>query len=89
VIASFGLALPFFLLQVIRRGWRRGPEMLFVLIILCHMGVHMVYGSIVRYRVPIEPLIIVMAIAGFGWIFGRFRYVYQEKWSSVSLNATS
>jgi 4-amino-4-deoxy-L-arabinose transferase-like glycosyltransferase len=73
VIASFGVALPFFLIQVIRLGWRRGPEMLFLLIILCQTGLHMVYTSIVRYRVPIEPLIIVMAITGFCWTFGWFR----------------
>lgn len=73
VIASFGVALPFFLIQAFRRGWRRGPEMLFLLIILCQTGLHMVYGSIVRYRVPIEPLIIVMGITGFCWMFGRFR----------------
>jgi len=89
VIASFGLALPFFLLQAIRCGWRRGPEMLFVLIILCHMTVHMVYGSIVRYRVPIEPLIIVMAITGFCWVFGRIEYEYQDEPSTVPLNAKS
>jgi len=74
VIASFGVALPFFLIQVIRLGWRRGPEMLLLFIILCQTGTHMVYTSIVRYRIPIEPLIVVMAITGFCWTFGRFRY---------------
>jgi 4-amino-4-deoxy-L-arabinose transferase-like glycosyltransferase len=69
VIASFGLAVPFFLIQAIRRGWQRGPEMLLVLIIICHTAVHVVYTAVVRYRTPIEPLVIVLAIQGFWWIF--------------------
>jgi 4-amino-4-deoxy-L-arabinose transferase-like glycosyltransferase len=73
VLVSFGVALPFFMVQVIRRGWRQGPEMLLFLIILCHTGLYIVYGSIVRYRIPIEPFIIAMAITGFGWTFSRFR----------------
>jgi 4-amino-4-deoxy-L-arabinose transferase-like glycosyltransferase len=79
VIASFGVALPFFLIQMIRRGWRRGPEMLFLLLILCHTALYTVYGSILRYRIPIEPLIIVMAITGYCWSFGHFR-----RWRGMS-----
>jgi 4-amino-4-deoxy-L-arabinose transferase-like glycosyltransferase len=88
MIASFGIALPFFLIQVIRCGWRRRPEMLFLLIILCHTGLHMVYGSIVRYRIPIEPLVVVMAISGFSWTLSRFRYGYSENTSRLSLKVT-
>jgi 4-amino-4-deoxy-L-arabinose transferase-like glycosyltransferase len=75
MIASFGVALPFFLMQVIRLGWRRGPEMLFLFIIVCHTGFHTVYSSNVRYRITIEPLIIIMAITGFCWALGRFRAI--------------
>jgi hypothetical protein len=78
VIFSFGIALPFFLVQVIRSAWRRGPEMLLFLIILCHTGLHMVYGSIVRYRIPIEPLVMVMAITGFCWSLRLFRDCDEE-----------
>jgi hypothetical protein len=78
VIGSFGLALPFFLIQVIRSGWRRGPEMLLVLIVLCHTAVHVVYTSIVRYRIPIEPLVIILAIQGFYWAFGRIDHRVEE-----------
>jgi len=88
MIASFGVALPFFLVQVIRRGWRRGPELLFLLIILSHTALHMVYGSIVRYRIPIEPLIMVMAITGFFWTLSRFRYGYSGNTSPLSLKVT-
>lgn len=69
VIASFGVALPFFLIQVFRRGWRRGPEMLLLLIILCHTAAHVVFTSTVRYRIPIEPLVIILAIQGLCWFF--------------------
>src|SRR5262249_39928113 len=88
VIASFGVALPFFLLQMIRRGWRRGPEMLFLLIIFCHTGLYMVYGSIVRYRIPIEPLIVVMAITGFCWIYDRFQHNRSRQLAFVSESKT-
>jgi hypothetical protein len=60
-------------MQVIRLGWRRGPEVLFLFIILCQTGLHTVYTSNVRYRTPIEPLFIVMAITGFCWTSDRFR----------------
>jgi 4-amino-4-deoxy-L-arabinose transferase-like glycosyltransferase len=83
VIASFGVALPFFLMQVVRLGWRREPEMLFLFIILCQTGLHMVFSSTARYRIPIEPLVILMAITGFRWIFGRFRYDIGIVWKSV------
>ena len=89
VMASFGVALPFFLVQLIRRGWRRGPEMLLTLTILCHTGLHMVYGSIVRYRLPIEPLIIVMAISGFCWIWARLLYSYRNASTRLNFNATA
>jgi 4-amino-4-deoxy-L-arabinose transferase-like glycosyltransferase len=75
MIASFGVALPFFLMQVLRLGWRRGPEMLFLFIILCHTGFHTVYSTNVRYRITIEPLIIIMAITGFCWTLDRFRAI--------------
>jgi 4-amino-4-deoxy-L-arabinose transferase-like glycosyltransferase len=73
VMASFGLALPFFLIQVFRQGWRRGPDLLFLLIILSHVALHTVYGAIVRYRITIEPLIVAMAVTGFYWTFARFQ----------------
>lgn len=74
VIGSFGVALPFFVIQAVRRGWQRRPEMLLLLIIVCHTAVHVVYTSIVRYRVPIEPFVIIMAIQGFCWSYGRIQY---------------
>jgi len=80
VLASFGLAIPFFLIQVIRAGWRRGPEMLLILIVLSQTALHMVFTSIVRYRLPIEPLVIALAIAGFRWTLSQFQY---DQWNSL------
>ena len=88
VIASFGVALPFFLIQVIRCGWRRGPEMLLLFIIICHTSVHVIYISIVRYRMPIEPMVIVMAIQGFYWALGRFRHGDREEMTPAGLSVT-
>lgn len=70
-VASFGVALPFFLLQLFRRGWRRGPELLFTLMIASQTAVHTVFTSITRYRMPIEPLVVVMAAAGAIWVVDR------------------
>jgi hypothetical protein len=67
VILTFGAALPFFLIQVVRRAWYPGPEMLMLGIILCHTAAHVVFTSAVRYRIPIEPLVIILAIQGLRW----------------------
>lgn len=88
IILTFGIALPFFLVDAIRCGWRRGPQMLFLFIIVSHTVLHMIYGSIVRYRIPIEPLMMVMAISGFSWTLKRFRFDYLDDATSLSLNST-
>lgn len=64
MIASFGLAMAFFLLQAAKCGWRRRPEMLLLLMIACQTAVHTIFTAIVRYRIPVEPLVLVMAMAG-------------------------
>jgi 4-amino-4-deoxy-L-arabinose transferase-like glycosyltransferase len=86
VIASFGLAVPFFLLQVFRAGWRRGPDMLLFLIIACHTAAHVIFTSIVRYRVPVEPLIITLAVGGFCWTIRRLPW-WREVSSSIPWSA--
>jgi len=70
-ICSFGLALPFAALHVVRRGWQRGAAMLFVILIASQSAVHTVYWSVIRYRMPIEPLILALAAAGFMWLLDR------------------
>jgi len=71
VIASFGLAIPFFLIQAIRKSWRPEPEMLFVMFILSQTMLHMVFGAIARYRISIEPAILAMAFCGVMWLVAR------------------
>ncbi len=70
-ICSFGFALPFAVLHVARHGWRRGPAMLFVILIASQSAVHTVYWSVIRYRMPIEPLVLALAAAGFTWLLDR------------------
>jgi 4-amino-4-deoxy-L-arabinose transferase-like glycosyltransferase len=70
VVASFGIALPFFLIQMVRRGWQRGPDMLVLFLVICHTAVHTVFTSAIRYRVPIEPLVIIAAVQGLSWVAG-------------------
>jgi|GEM_PF-4928710 len=73
VIASFGVLLPFAILQVIRRGWCRGPEMLLVILIASQTAVHTVFTAIIRYRIPIEPLVVILAASGLVWLLDRWR----------------
>jgi 4-amino-4-deoxy-L-arabinose transferase-like glycosyltransferase len=70
-IGSLGLALPFALLHIVRRGWRRGPELLLVILIASLSAVHAIYWSVIRYRMPIEPLVLALAAAGFTWLLDR------------------
>jgi 4-amino-4-deoxy-L-arabinose transferase-like glycosyltransferase len=88
VIASFGLILPFFVIQLVRRSWRPGPEMLFLFIILCHTSVAVVFGSILRYRLPIEPMILVMAIQGFYSVFAIMRNRPRQQATALGLNVS-
>jgi 4-amino-4-deoxy-L-arabinose transferase-like glycosyltransferase len=70
-IASFGLALPFAALAAARRGWRRGPEMLFVILIASQTALHAVFTSVIRYRISIEPFVLALAVAGFVRLLDR------------------
>lgn len=72
-VASFGVVLPLFLVQLARRGWRRGPELLLVLMIAGQTAIHTAFTAVVRYRIPIEPLVVVMAAAALVWAVDRFR----------------
>ena len=70
-IGSLGLALPFAVLHVVRCGWRRGATMLFVILIASQSAVHAIFTSVIRYRMPIEPFILALAVAGFTWLLDR------------------
>jgi len=77
-IASFGLALPFAAFYVMQQGWRRGETTLFVIMIASQSAVHTVFTSIIRYRIPIEPLILALAAAGFVRLLDRRKHVPVE-----------
>jgi 4-amino-4-deoxy-L-arabinose transferase-like glycosyltransferase len=70
-IGSFGVLLPFAAIQIARRGWRRGPTMLHLIMIASFSAVHAVYTSVIRYRIPFEPLVIALAAAGLIWLIDR------------------
>lgn len=67
MILSFGPMFLFFAVQVLRRVWSGGGEFLILGVVGCQTAVHMVFTSIVRYRMPIEPLVLAVAVAGFLW----------------------
>ena len=56
---------------VTRARWR--PLLLLYLLFLYYTSLHMVYMSITRYRVPIEPYLIVLAAAALVDLAGRAR----------------
>ena len=70
-IGSFGLALPLAALHAARFGWRRGPAMLFVVLIASQTAVHAVFTSAIRYRIPIEPLVVALAAGGVAGLLER------------------
>ncbi len=70
-ICSFGIALPFAALQIVLHGRRRGATMLFVILLASHTAVHAVFTSVIRYRIPIEPLVLALAAAGIMWLLDR------------------
>ena len=72
-LASLGVLLPFFLLRLFGFAWRRAPDMLFALLIATQTLIHCVYTAIVRYRIPVEPLLVAMSIMGVCWVYDRLR----------------
>jgi 4-amino-4-deoxy-L-arabinose transferase-like glycosyltransferase len=70
---SFGSLLPFFFLRLLSHGWRRGPDLLLALLIASQTGLHTVFTSVVRYRIPVESMIIVLAVAGAVWVYDELR----------------
>lgn len=71
MVGSFGLLMPFFLVQVARRGWRRSPELLLLLSIAAMTAAHAVYPANIRYRVAIEPFVLVLGVGGLLWLVER------------------
>jgi 4-amino-4-deoxy-L-arabinose transferase-like glycosyltransferase len=90
-VLSFGILLPFmvygFILSL--RNWRRFS--LLYLFIAVHVSVHLASWVLIRYRLPIEPLLIVFAAAGILDIRNRITaYVTQasRRRRMPTINAT-
>jgi 4-amino-4-deoxy-L-arabinose transferase-like glycosyltransferase len=58
----FGPVLVLFLVGIFKFGLRRGPELLPLMVIMGFTVLHMVFTSMVRYRLPIEPLCLILAL---------------------------
>jgi hypothetical protein len=61
-LLCFGPVLVLFVVGIFKSGLRPGPELLVLLVIVALTALHMVFTSTVRYRVPIEPLCLILAI---------------------------
>jgi 4-amino-4-deoxy-L-arabinose transferase-like glycosyltransferase len=58
----FGPVLALFLVGIFKFALRPGPELLLLIIIVALTALHMVFTSEVRYRLPIEPLCLILAL---------------------------
>src|SRR5262249_30804801 len=61
-LLCFGPVLVLFLAGIFKFALRPGPELLMLMIIVALTALHMVFTSEVRYRVPIEPLCLILAL---------------------------
>lgn len=58
----FGPVLLLALVGMFKFGLRPGPELLLLLVIAAFTALHMMFTSMVRYRLPIEPLCLLLAL---------------------------
>lgn len=80
-VASFGLLWPLMLYGLIQTGWtylRRQPEhteavVLLVLFGLCYTGIHLLSWALIRYRLPVDAVLLVFAGFGLVDLVGRVR----------------
>jgi hypothetical protein len=82
-VASFGLALPFMLLGVglwLKNGWRVGLRNMFasssallVLIALMYTIIHLLTWALIRYRLPVDAILLIFAAYGVVELFSRFK----------------
>jgi hypothetical protein len=83
-VGSFGLFLPFMLYGVILalrpgkleghfgREVDRGVYLLVYVVLLVYTGIHLLTWAYVRYRLPIDPLLILFAALGLDDLYARF-----------------
>lgn len=74
-ILSFGILLPFMIYGLIY-SWRhyRGPEtLLFYLFILVYTGIHLLSWALIRYRLPVDAVLILFAGVALVDLYQKFR----------------
>src|SRR5262249_17945590 len=70
-LLCFGPVLVLFLVGIFKFALRPGPELLLLLVIAGFTALHMVFTSMVRYRLPIEPLCLILALQVLVWFLER------------------
>lgn len=81
-VGSFGLSLPFMIYGLWRslRAWVRqkwgarlaAPELLLYLFVLAYTVIHLLTWALIRYRLPVDAVLILFAALGLGDILARF-----------------
>jgi len=66
-VMSFGVILPFFVLGFLLSARNRKALFMHSLIIF-YTVFHMIFLASIRYRVPLEPFCIILAVYGFFWL---------------------
>jgi 4-amino-4-deoxy-L-arabinose transferase-like glycosyltransferase len=73
-VMSFGLMLPFFILGFFLSVRNRKAQYMHSLIIFFTIF-HMLFLASIRYRVPLEPFYIILAVYGFFWLVEKLQEV--------------
>lgn len=82
-VLSFGVLIPFFILGIFLNLENR--KALFLVVLIAFFTIfHMVFLASIRYRVPIEPYVILFAASGWFWILDNMRRWKRETISNYS-----
>ncbi len=76
-VLSFGILLPFFLLGFLRSFVNAKARFINILIIFFTLF-HMVYLASIRYRVAIEPFVLILAVYGWFYLVNKFSQLFPQ-----------
>lgn len=84
-VGSFGLAWPLMLLGIglwFKDRWSSGlrqlsasPGALLLLYALVYTGIHLLTWALIRYRLPVDAILLVFAAHGIAWLISRLKTV--------------
>lgn len=78
-LLSYGILFPFFLLGLLL-GWKKNRKALLLYLLLIYFTImHMIFVAQIRFRLPIEPYIIIFGALGINFILVKFSRVRQNK----------